>query len=230
MNNLFKTLSLSKQISNQIDTSSFVLALVVSLASSLLASALYTYFYENRGTGSQVNRAFPLLGLSITTLFLGIQMSLPLSLGLLGALSIVRFRTPIKEPEEVGFVMLVIASSITCATFNFVLLEVLYLMAILTLFLRRGNVMKKHRGRDGLIILALPNEQAAAGLQKICDYLAEQTSRSTLESSSVREGMTSVQFSFSGLKKQVAQVQCEMQALSPINSVHIFFNRPGGIR
>jgi len=31
---------------------------------------------------------------------------------LLGALSIVRFRTPIKEPEEIGFIMLVVASAL----------------------------------------------------------------------------------------------------------------------
>ena len=35
-----------------------------------------------------------------------------MSLGLLGALSIVRFRTPIKEPEEIGFLMVVIATSL----------------------------------------------------------------------------------------------------------------------
>ncbi len=37
------------------------------------------------------------MGLSITAIFICIQFSLPLSLGLLGALSIVRFRTPVKE-------------------------------------------------------------------------------------------------------------------------------------
>ena len=35
-----------------------------------------------------------------TPMPLKVLLSLPLSLGLLGALSIVRFRTPIKEPEE----------------------------------------------------------------------------------------------------------------------------------
>ena len=41
-----------------------------------------------------------LIGPSVTLLFICVQLSLPLSLGLLGALSIVRFRVPIKEPEE----------------------------------------------------------------------------------------------------------------------------------
>ena len=84
--------------------------LVVSLISSFLVSYLYVHFYKRRSTGSQIHKSFPLLGLSITAIFICIQFSLPLSLGLLGALSIVRFRTPIKEPEEIGFLMLLIAT------------------------------------------------------------------------------------------------------------------------
>src|SRR5690606_32141568 len=100
---------------------------------------LYRHFYSGRSTGSQIHRAFPLLSVSITSIFITIQFSLPLSLGLLGALSIVRFRTPIKEPEEIGFLMLVIAASISCATFNFVFLGIVLLTAIVGLILLRLN-------------------------------------------------------------------------------------------
>src|SRR5215210_5962426 len=79
------------------------LLLVVSLASAFLVSWLYVRFYGGRATGSEIHRAFPLLGVSITAIFISVQFSLALSLGLLGALSIVRFRTPIKEPEEIAF-------------------------------------------------------------------------------------------------------------------------------
>jgi len=230
MDKIFKTLELSQQAANRMDPSSFVLALLVSLGAALIASFLYSYFYENRGTGSQVHRAFPLLGISITTLFIGVQMSLPLSLGLLGALSIVRFRTPIREPEEIGFIMLVIASSITCATFNFHLLAILYLIAILTLFCLKGRRLWRRRGRDGILILSMPQDKATNDLENICNYLDRHTLSNMLESSSNRENMTSLHFSFSGLKKQVAQIQSEIKALSEIHSIQVFFSRPGGIR
>ena len=96
----------------------YIILLVISATSSTLISYLYLRFFNARSTGSQIYKAFPLLGMAITALFLGIQFSLPLSLGLLGALSIVRFRTPIKEPEEIAFVMVVIANAIAIATFN----------------------------------------------------------------------------------------------------------------
>src|SRR5215210_7968246 len=101
---------------------SLVLLLVISLASAYVVGWLYSRFYGGRATGSQIHRAFPLLGISITAIFICVQFSLALSLGLLGALSIVRFRTPIKEPEEIAFLMVVIAASIACATFNLLFL------------------------------------------------------------------------------------------------------------
>ena len=97
----------------------FLVLLVTSAVSSYVVSLFYLSFYGGNSTGSQIHRAFPLLGISITAIFVSIQFSLPLSLGLLGALSIVRFRTPIKEPEEIGFIMLVVALSISWAIFNF---------------------------------------------------------------------------------------------------------------
>ncbi len=63
----------------------FLMLMVISLACSLFISFLYVKFYKSRSTGSHIHRAFPLLGVSITAIFICIQFSLPLSLGLLGA-------------------------------------------------------------------------------------------------------------------------------------------------
>ena len=52
---------------------------------------------------------FPILSSIIFLVILVVKSSLALSLGLVGALSIVRFRTPIKEPEELVYLFLVIA-------------------------------------------------------------------------------------------------------------------------
>ena len=71
----------------------FATALAFSLAASIVVYVFYHYTYGNQ-IGAGVNRTFLLGGPAITTLFIAIQFSLPLSLGLLGALSFVRFRTP----------------------------------------------------------------------------------------------------------------------------------------
>jgi hypothetical protein len=230
MKDLADALRSLQAVSDRFNTEVFVLALFASLLASLLASALYRFFYENRGTGSQVHRAFPLLGISITSLFVCIQLSLPLSLGLLGALSIVRFRTPIKEPEEVGFIMLVIASSVACATLNFHYLVLMNAVAIVALLLTRRARAWKHFTGDGIIVLSSVNPEATEHLEEVISYIDKHTRRSVLESSSIKDGVTSLQFSFTGLKTGVPDFQAGIRALGQFSGINIFFNRPGGLR
>ena len=111
----------------------YVILIVISLVTSLLISHLYVKFYDANSTGSRIHRSFPLMGPAVTTIFLTVQFSLPLSLGLLGALSIVRFRTPIKEPEEIGFILLLIACSIAIATYNVAFTALLYVIMFVAL-------------------------------------------------------------------------------------------------
>ena len=174
MNNLsmLKAIQEFQEVANKLDPGAFAVAVLASLVASWAASAMYRYFYESRGTGSQVNRAFPLLGISITTLFIGVQVSLPLSLGLLGALSIIRFRTPIKEPEEIGFIMLVVATSLCCATFNLQFLGIILAVAVAGLLLQ-GLLRRVWRFQrpQGLLVVTAPrgayDAQAAAFLAAV---------------------------------------------------------------
>src|SRR5215210_1089288 len=137
-----------------------LLILVLSLAAAFLCSWMYVRFYGGRATGTQIHRAFPLLGLSIAAIFVCIQFSLALSLGLLGALSIIRFRTPIKEPEEVAFIMLVIATSIACATFNLLFLAAILVGAFAALlFINHGPRFCQPRSGHGSLILRLPEKE-----------------------------------------------------------------------
>lgn len=52
---------------------------------------------------------FPLLIPTIILVISVVKSSLALSLGLVGALSIVRFRTPVKEPEELAYIFIAIS-------------------------------------------------------------------------------------------------------------------------
>lgn len=82
------------------------------LLSIVLASALawfYTQFGRSLSNRAKFANILPILAL-ITVLIISIvKSSLALSLGLVGALSIVRFRTAIKEPEELVYLFTAIA-------------------------------------------------------------------------------------------------------------------------
>lgn len=218
-----------QDLTARIDPWLFGIAILVSLGASLAASWLYTRYYERRGTGSQINRAFPLLGISITALFICIQVSLPLSLGLLGALSIIRFRTPVKEPEEVGFIMLVIAAAIICATFNFQFLLFLYLVAAAVLWGISRFRQVGRSGRDGIILVTLGDEDAQLRQREIEACVGRHSRRSFVESAVSQEGLASLQFSFVDFQGGLADLQAELKKVAPVTSVQIFFNRPGGL-
>lgn len=115
----------------------YLFAMLVSLAASVFLFALYVWCYRDWERGAGVNRVFILAGPAITALFISIQFSIPLSLGLLGALSFVRFRTPIKDPAEIGYLMVLIGTSVAAATYNYELIGVLMAIAAGVLLIQR---------------------------------------------------------------------------------------------
>ena len=58
---------------------------------------------------TNIGSVLPILSGVVFLVIMVVKSSLALSLGLVGALSIVRFRTPIKEPEELVYLFLAIA-------------------------------------------------------------------------------------------------------------------------
>lgn len=209
----------------------FLALILISLLVSLFLSYLYLTFYKNRATGSQIHRSFPLLGISITTIFICIQFSLPLSLGLLGALSIVRFRTPIKEPEEIGFIMVVIAASICCATFNLVFLGILLIITYLgLLLLQKGPRLFSKSLNDGVILVTVPASQYREQGQNVMHLLASKVPDGRLESVIENDDESVVSYSFKHFEQDIMlEVQDALKELSSQIKSNIFFNRTGDV-
>ncbi|MCP4427507.1 MAG: DUF4956 domain-containing protein [Chloroflexi bacterium] len=87
--------------------------LAIDLLLSIVLSSVVAWFYTSYGK-SLSNRAkfaqtLPVLALITVLIISVVKSSLALSLGLVGALSIVRFRTAIKEPEELVYLFMAIA-------------------------------------------------------------------------------------------------------------------------
>ena len=89
--------------------SEIVLNLILCMLLLSLISWYYKKFSQSLGGKTHVGSILPLIGLTVFLVIVVVKSSLALSLGLVGALSIVRFRTPIKEPEELGYLFLTIA-------------------------------------------------------------------------------------------------------------------------
>ena len=199
------------------------LAMVVSLVASLFITHLYRVFYQARAIGSGVQKSFPLLGPAITAVFITIQFSLPLSLGLLGALSIVRFRTPIKEPEEIAFIMLVVASSLCCATFNLLFLAIILGTAVLALVLIERLELASSRRSAGLVVVRLSKDQ---GADAVLSFLNDKIKKGALDSM-VEEGeQLVISYRFVGMPEDTSGSLREgLHGAAMGAEVHLYFDQ-----
>lgn len=212
---------------DDIGVAPFLGVMLISLFSAFFISLLYVRFYKARSTGSMIYRAFPLLGMSITAIFIAIQFSLPLSLGLLGALSIVRFRTPIKEPEEIGFIMLVVATSLCCATFNLLFLAIIHCCALLALIiLRYGSSFLTVHQNDGMLIIDIPDHIYGDRGNDILSLLETELATGRLDSISQNQGQTVISYNFQTTREEVIlQLQKKIQAINSEITLNFFYNR-----
>ncbi|MCA9216582.1 MAG: DUF4956 domain-containing protein [Planctomycetales bacterium] len=83
--------------------------LVLAGMMALVVRVLFRRFSVSASGTDSISRVFPLLAIITTAIIAVVKSSLALSLGLVGALSIVRFRSAIKEPEELIYLFLCIA-------------------------------------------------------------------------------------------------------------------------
>jgi hypothetical protein len=203
------------------------IVLTISLFCSLFIAFLYAKFYKNRMAGTQIYRSFPLLGVSITAIFITIQFSLPLSLGLLGALSIVRFRTPIKDPEEIGFIMLVVATSICCATFNLVFLGITLIIAVLALLaLNFGRNLYKRHLNDGTAIITMLTKEYQEKSSRVFALLEKNIPKSRLDSITENYEESVISYSFGRVTQDILpKLLEELKQISGTAKLSIFFNR-----
>lgn len=207
------------------------LVLLISLLASLFVAYLYQTFYAARATGSQVHHAFPLMGVSITAIFVAVQFSLPLSLGLLGALSIVRFRTPIKEPEEIGFILLVIASALAAATFNITFLGLLLAVAVGALLILKGvPTFLRRDTHDGMLLLSLPAGTTARQLQEVMTFLGERVPSAVVGSVAESAEELTVLTRFRSLEPAaLPELYAAIKEMAPDARPTFAFDRPGDV-
>src|SRR3990167_3196196 len=113
----------------------FVYLLAVALLCFLLGKV---YIRFGRALSNRVAFAhnFVLIGLATLLIISVVKSSLALSLGLVGALSIVRFRAAIKEPEELAYLFFVIAIGLGFGADQWLITLFAFVVIILLLYLQ----------------------------------------------------------------------------------------------
>jgi hypothetical protein len=168
----------------------------LSLVAAVVAYLMYQLFYGSRHIGAGVHRTFLIGGPAITMIFLVIQTSIPLGIGLLGALSFVRFRTPIKDPAEIGFLLLLIASSIGMATGNLIPTAILFAIVFIALGIRRLVTNRVSLFGRGHLMISVDQASFPTIEKKLTTFLGERLRGLNLDTMSTVDERISLHYQY----------------------------------
>ena len=131
----------------EINFGNFFIAILLSLLLSLIVKMTYLKVGRALNDKDYFSDTFIPLAIITTLVITVVKFSLALSLGLVGALSIVRFRAAIKEPEELVYLFFVIAIGLANGANQFLLSTISTLIIVFFLIIRNTFVSK--RNKDG---------------------------------------------------------------------------------
>lgn len=186
----FQDIFKSSFLENVSSISLFDMALALFLAFAL---GLFIFFiYKKCYSGVMYSASFgiTLISLCMITalLILAVTSNIVLSLGMVGALSIVRFRTAIKDPSDIAFLFWSIAAGIVLAA-GFIPLAVggsLFIGVILLIFSRFKSWEQPY-------ILVIHCDNSAAE-KEACAFLRQKVHKLSLKSKSVAPGCIELNF------------------------------------
>lgn len=150
-----------------------LLGFVFNLALAGVLAVLLGQVYIRFGTVLSNRRMFArnltILALTTTLVITIVKSSLALSLGLVGALSIVRFRSAIKEPEELGFLFMAIGIGLGMGANQKALTVVA--LAVIVCFLIGRNFWQKTEDAQNLHITVSSDDPSKIKLPDVVDVL-----------------------------------------------------------
>lgn len=154
---MIKKSVLESGVFDQYNISSILVALVAALALGILIFLVYRRFY----TGVIYSRTFAvtLVGMTVLTCMvtLAISTNVVISLGMVGALSIVRFRTAVKDPMDLLYLFWAITTGITVGAGMYVLALIAAAIMILMIILFYS---RQQRGKIYIAVIHYSGDEA----------------------------------------------------------------------
>ena len=179
-NDIFKS-SFLENVSS-VSILDMVVALVLAFGLGMFIFLVYKKTYQGVMYSSSFGTTLVALTLITTVVILAVTSNVVLSLGMVGALSIVRFRTAIKEPLDIAFLFWSIAVGIVLAA-GMIPLAVIGSVVIGIILLVFVN--KKSHVDPYIVVIQCADRMAE---EKAVEYLKSNCNRCVVKSKSVQKG------------------------------------------
>lgn len=160
-----------------------VLALILAFGIGMFIFLVYKKTYQGVMYSSSFGTTLVALTMITTVVILAVISNVVLSLCMVGALSIVRFRTAIKEPLDIAFLFWAIAVGIVLAAGMIPLAVIgsVIIGAILLVFVNRKSHCNPY-----IVILSCRD---AAAEKRAKDFLEKQVQKCVVKSKTAQKGM-----------------------------------------
>lgn len=210
--------------SNQLELNTFLINLLLAVVASFILGRVYIYWGSSLSNRRAFASNFMLLTVTTTFIILVVRSSVALSLGLVGALSIVRFRAAVKEPEELAYLFFAISLGIGLGDNQ-------RLITLLTLLVGIGVIGLLHLFRKGgadvnLHLTVSSRNPAKVELEQITSVLEKHCSKIKLlrfdETEEVLETSYVIEFK---RVSDLSQAKTALQAISPTMEISFLDNK-----
>ena len=194
------------------------LAMALAFGVGIFIFFVYKKTYEGVMYSSSFGVTLIALTLITTLVILAVTSNVVLSLGMVGALSIVRFRTAIKEPMDIAFLFWSIAAGIVLAA-GMLPLAVLGSVMIGIILLIFAN--RKSHTEPYIVVVSCDGHDSE---KKVAEYLKSKTEKCQVKSKTARKGQVELNMEIR-LKDDNTDFINEMSDLQGVsNAVLVSYN------
>lgn len=166
-----------------------ILQMVIALGVALLMGLVICFIYNRFFRGVVYNRSFAvtLVGMTVLTCMvtLAISTNVVLSLGMVGALSIVRYRTAVKDPMDLLYMFWAITTGIAVGAnmFALVLIAAIVMILVLLIFSRRSS-----KGQVYIVVLHYTGDLVGDNIVRAMGNTRFRVKSKTLRGESAEDG------------------------------------------
>lgn len=207
-----------------LELGTFAVNLLLAVAASFILSRVYIYWGSSLSNRRKFAANFMLITATTTFIILVVRSSVALSLGLVGALSIIRFRTAVKEPEELAYLFFAISLGIGLGD-NQRLVTLLSLVVVV-LLIGLARLLRQSQADINLHLAVTSRAPGKIGMQAVQDVLAKHCAKLRLirydENADLMEMAFVVEFRH---LSDLERTRAALQALSPAMEISFLDNK-----
>lgn len=217
--------AIKKSVLEGFDTSVTGADIVFGLALAFVAGLFILFIYQRTTKHVNLNRSYCMSLLIICAIsammVMTITSNLALSLGMVGALSIVRFRTAVKDASDTAFLFWSVAAGITAGA-GFYLLTLLGCLAVGLICVAAG-LMYDHSAKPFLLVV---RSEDARSIMQVEELLSKSKYKYSLSSQVQNNAYTEVIYEL-GVTDGGVRLTTEIKALNGVTNVSLVDCRKG---